>query len=231
MEVDPLASMRCWGLELELGGRTCDVPPLSAVHWWPVLTSGDLTRVLDLVVSTPGEGFDLDQLLLDSILGEGELRQVLSDAMEEVAGRSFHVAYVIAMVAGMHWASINGAMVRRGFRWEGQPLGAALDAIYAEIIERLDEESTARFTELLENEELSKPGRPGKKRKVSDKAISEFEAMAGPRPTGAAATAALSDSEHPRTPRPPRPPRPRAPSTAPRRRRARPAGSDPPASL
>jgi len=135
------------------------------------------------------------------------------------------------MVAGMHWASINGAMVRRGFRWEGQPLGAALDAIYAEIIERLDEESTARFTELLENEELSKPGRPGKKRKVSDKAISEFEAMAGPRPTGAAATAALSDSEHPRTPRPPRPPRPRAPSTAPRRRRARPAGSDPPASL
>jgi hypothetical protein len=87
VEVDPLASMRCWAIQLELGGRTYEVPALPAVDWWPVLVSADLGQILDFVVSTPEDPFNLDDLLLDGAFTTAELIEVLTDALEEVAGR------------------------------------------------------------------------------------------------------------------------------------------------
>jgi hypothetical protein len=223
VEVDPAASMRCWAIELELGGRTFDVPALPAADWWPVLTSRDPSLILDFVVSTPDDPANLDDLLLAGEVDQDELGQALIDAMEAAAGRSLHVSMVLATVAEMHWASINGALVRRGFRWEEQPLGAALDAIYAEVTARLDEEALGKFEALLDDESVT---RPGKKRTASQKVRAEFEAMAGPRPTaGAGASAEPSDSERPRSqPQPQRPLR-GGPSRAPRPPRGGRAGS------
>jgi hypothetical protein len=214
--------MRCWALELELGGRTFDVPALPAADWWPVLVSGDLTQVIDFVVSTSG---DLDELLLTGEVTQDQLAQALTDAVEEAAGRSLHASIELASVAVTHWASINGALVLRGFRWDQQPLGAALDAIYAEVTGRLEKKELDKFLALLENEALTQDG---KKRKPTERVMSEFEAMAGPRPTsGVRSTGAPSDSARPRTRIRPRPPRQDDPSRAPTRPRARPAESDP----
>lgn len=223
MEVDPAASMRCWAIELELGGRTYDVPALPASDWWPVLSSRDPSLILDLVVSTPDDPANLDDYLLSGEVDQDELAQALTDALEAAAGRSLHVSIVLATVAEMHWASINGALVRRGFRWEDQPLGAALDAIYAEVAGRLDEEALGKFEALLDDESVT---RPGKKRTASQKVRDEFEAMAGPRPTaGAGASAEPSGSERPRSqPQPQRPLR-GGPSRAPRPPRAPRGGS------
>jgi hypothetical protein len=226
MDVDPLASMRCWPIELEIGGRVYDLPALTSVDWWPVLTSGDLALILDFVVSTPEDPFNLDDLILEGGLGS-DLGEVLTDAVETAAGRSLHVAMVLAIVAQMQWASINGALVRRGFRWEGQPLGAALDAIYAEVTSRLDKDALTKFLALLENDSLTRPG----KKKISEKVVSEFESLAGPRPTsGVKSTGVPSDSARPKTRTRPRQPRQDDPSTAPRRPRAPRAGSGPAAS-
>jgi hypothetical protein len=228
MEVDPLASMRCWPIEVELGGRVFDIPALAAVDWWPVLTSGDLADVLDFVVSSPGSDVSLDDLILEGALNPGDFRQSLVDAVETAAGRSLHVATVLAVVAGTSWASINGALIRRGFRWEDQPLGAALDAVYAEITSRLDKDDLAKFEALLENESLTQPGG---KRKPAERVVNEFESMAGPKPTaGVVSTGAPSGGARPRTRPRPRPPRPAARSGEPRPRPARRAGSGPEAS-
>lgn len=198
MKVDPLASMRCWAIELELGGRTFDVPALPAVDWWPVLATGDLTQILDFVTSTPDDPFDLDDLLLTGELDRDNLTEALVDAVEEVAGRSFHSAAILAQVAQMHWVSINGSLVRRGFRWEDQPLGAALDAIYAEVTSRLDKDELTKFLAVLENESLTKPGK--RRARAREQAMSEFESLAGPRPTtGVVATAERSGSARPKT--------------------------------
>ncbi len=215
MEVDPAASMRCWAVEITLGGRDYEVPALPAVDWWPVISSGDLTAILDLVVSSPDDPFNLDDLLLSGSVDAAELPAALTDALEAVTGRSLHVCIVLASVASMHWASINGALVRRGFRWDVQPIGAALDAIYAEVTGRLEKEDLDRFNDLLENETITQPG---KKRTPSQRVISEFEAMAGPRPKpGPVASAGPSDGERPRTPTPPRPRHPGGPSRVPRK--------------
>ena len=227
MTVDPLASMRCWAIELELGGRTFDVPALPAVDWWPVISSGDLTQILDFVVSTPGDPNSLDEMILREGLGS-DLTEVLSDAVEAAAGRTFHAARVLAIVAESQWASINGAMVARGFRWDQQPLGAALDAIYAEVISRLDKEALTKFLAVLENEALTKGGR---KAKVSEKVVEEFEGFAGPRPTsGVKSTGGPSDNARPKTRRRPQPPRQGDPSPEPTRPRAPRGRSGPAAS-
>lgn len=213
MDVDPAASMQCWAIEITLGGRTFDVPALSALDWWPVLTTGDVTLILDSVVSTPDQPFDLDDLLLDGSVTQAEIGEALTDAVEAAAGRSWHAAAVLVGAAGMHWASINGALVRRGFRWEGQPLGAALDAIYAEFTSRLDEAGLGKFHALLDNESLTK-GKPSDRQR--EKLAGEFESFAGPRPTtGVKSTGAPSGGERPRTRTRPRPPRQGAPSSGP----------------
>ncbi|HEU4752426.1 MAG TPA: hypothetical protein VFU47_04885, partial [Armatimonadota bacterium] len=226
VEVDPLASMRCWAIELELGGRTYEVPALPAVDWWPVLVSADLGQILDFVVSTPEDPFNLDDLLLDGAFTTAELTQALTDALEEVAGRSFHAAFVLATVANSQWAAINGAMVQGGFRWDEQPLGAALDAIYAVVTGRLNEEALKKFLALLDNEALTTGGKPTPRQRA--KVETEFESMAGPKPTaGVVATGARSGSGRPKTQ--PRLQRPRqgGRSGAPKRQPGPPAGSDP----
>lgn len=232
MEVDPLASMRCWALELELGGRTFDVPALPAADWWPVLISGDLPQVLDFVVSTSG---DLDELLLAGEVTQAQLSRALTDAVEETAGRPLHAATVLASLASMHWATVNGELAKHGFRWDVMPLGAALDAIYLIAVNGIPEKSDDgkrrprdEFLALLENEAMT-PGKPTPRQRA--KLVNEFEGMAGPRPTsGVKSTGGLSDNARPRTRTRPRPPRQDDPSRAPTRPRARPAESDPAAS-
>lgn len=229
MEVDPLASMRCWAIALELGGRTYEVPALPAVDWWPVLVSADLGQILDFVVSTPEDPFNLDDLLLEGAFTAEELTTALTDALEETAGRSFHAAFVLATVANSQWAAINGAMVQAGFRWDEQPLGAALDAIYAVVTGRLDEEALKKFLALLDNEALTTGGKATGRQRA--RVENEFESMAGPKPTtGVVATGAPSGSGRPKTR--PRLQRPRqgGPSGAPKRQPGPPAGSGPGAS-
>lgn len=228
MDVDPLASMRCWAIELELGGRTYDVPALPAVDWWPVLISADLSMILDFVTSTPEDLFNLDDLLLEGVFNSAELTEVLMDAIEEAAGRSFHAAFVLATVARSQWSAINGAMVQGGFRWDEQPLGAALDGIYAVVTSRLNEEALKKFLALLENETLTTGKRRGRSR---ERVENEFETLAGPKPTkGAVATGAPSDSGRPKTRPRLRPVRQDGRSGAPKRRPGPPAGSGPGAS-
>jgi hypothetical protein len=225
MDVDPLASMRCWGLEIELGGRVYDIPALPAVEWWPVIVSGSPSLILDMIESDPSDPLNIDDLLLTGKLSEEDMTTALLDAVEEVAGRTLHASFVLATVATSQWASINGAMARKGFRWEDQPLGAALDALYAEITSRLDKDTLPKFLAMLDNEGLTTGTRRGRS---SGRVVSEFESMAGPKPTsGLVATGEQSGSARPKTRTRPRPPRPADPSSAPRPRRAPRAGSGP----
>lgn len=223
MDVDPLASMRCWAVEIELGGRVYEIPALPAVEWWPVLVSGDIGQVLDFIESSPDDPRNVDDLLLSGAFTAEELTQALTDAIEETAGRSLHAAIVLATVANGQWPAIGGALAQAGFRWDEQPLGAALDAIYAAVTERLNKEALDKFLALLDNEALTR-GKPTARQRA--KVRDEFEVMAGPRPTtGVVATDELSGSGRPRTRPRLQPRRQGGRSASPRTPRAERAGS------
>lgn len=224
--------MALWELDVELGGRHFTVPALPASEWFPILLTGDVGRVLDMMVSTSRDDpIDPLDLLLEGKLAEGEIADRCIDAFEEVAGRPFGVAFVLAYAATQRWALINGRLVLSGFDWTERPLGAALDAIYAVFTENASEEGRAKFDALLET-----PINTGPKGKVrpadAERMESGFASIAGPKPTTGAlrATGALSDSARSRTRTQPQQPRPDAGSGGPKRPRGQRARSGPAAS-
>lgn len=222
MKVDPAASMRCWALEVMIGGRAYNVSALTADQWWPVLADADPGRLLDLMPES-----DLDDRLLAGELDLTELGESLTDAVEEATGRSLHVSIVLAQVAAMHWPVVGGALSRAGFRWDRAPIAAALDAIYLTIVEGLDEEARKRFDALLDNESLTGGGKTVRAR---EKAMDDFSAMAGPKPSqGVRSSGGPSGSSRPRTPTQPRPLHQNDPSAGPTEPPSPPAGSVPPA--
>jgi hypothetical protein len=209
VDVDPVASMRCWAITVELGGREYEIPALPAVDWWPVLVGLDPSKVLDLLRSEDEAGeFELDTMLLDGRVTGKELGVALTDAIEEATGRSLHVSFILAMVAASQWPTIGGYLAQTGFRWDLQPIGAALDAIYGVVVSNLEKEPREKFLAVLENESLTN-GKPSERQQA--KIMSEFESMAGPRPAPAPlpgkASGAPSDSPRPRTRTRPRQPR------------------------
>lgn len=210
MDVDPAASMQLWAIEVQLGGRIFDIPALPAINWWPVITSGNPTQILDLITSDPEDPDSIDeQILAGTVTGE-EIVEAALDAIEAAAGRPFQAAFMIAEVANRQWAEINGALVRRGFRWEGMPLGSALDAIYSLVTEGMKAEDRTKFDALLDRPLAMS----GHKRRPADtaRAFSEFEALAGPRPTGGVtATAGQSGSARSRIRQQPPPALPSSP--------------------
>jgi len=217
VDVDPLASMRCWAIDITLGGRTFEIPAVPAVDWWPVLASMKPSGVLDLLMSTDTE---LDAMLLDGRVTGAELTEAAIEAIEEATGRSVHASFVLAIVGNDHWQVLGGQVAQAGFRWDVQPIGAALDLIYALIMEGLpDKAARDKFLGILEDESLT---RPSKKRTPSERVVAEFEAMAGPRPKPAPvpgrSTAEPSGSALPRSRPRPRQPRQDVPSGAPRPR-------------
>lgn len=210
MEVDPAASVQVWAIEIDLGGRTFEVPALPASAWLPVLLDGNPLMVLDLMDSTPVDG-DVDSLILSGQVPPDELVEATTIAIEQAAGREFNAAFVLAQVARTQWPLISGVLAERGFRWDEAPLGAALDAIYAIVVKHLTEEALAKFHQLLDNP-VNIPGRRPRNRDRA-KAVADFEAMAGPRPEAVPASGARSGNARSRTP--PRSKRGTARSTAP----------------
>lgn len=201
MEVDPLASMRCWEITVELGGREFQIPALPAVDWWPVLLDTTPTTILDILKSETQAGeFELDDMLLSGQVTGADLAEVAGDVISEATGRTVHAAFVLATVASVAWPNIGGQLARDGFRWDVQPIGAALDAVYAIVVGGLEEKERDKFLALLEDDTVTQPG---KKRTPSQKVVDEFEAMAGPRPAPVPvpgkASAEPSGSPRPRT--------------------------------
>lgn len=217
--------MRCWEIELELEGRTYVVPALPAVEWWPILTGLDLMAVLDLT----GHSSEIDDRLISGELTYAELTEPLKDALEAAAGRSLHTAYALAATAEQHWMAVNGELARRGFRWDEQPLAAALDAIYITVLKVFQkQEDLDAWLRILNDDSLTAPG---KKRTASETVKSEFESMAGPRPTGGVrSTGERSGSAPTRTRTRLQQPRQRARSDEPKPPPSLPAESGRPAS-
>lgn len=218
MKADPLAAMRCWAVDIELGGQVYTVPPLPAADWWPILAGGDLAAVLGLI-----EDGDIDDRLLDESISSAELEQAFTDAVEEVSGRTLHEAVTIAGAASVLWSWVGGRLARYGFRWDVMPLAAALDAVHGLLMENLTEEFRAKYEALL---------RPPVLKIDREQAVADFAAVVGaPPPTGGVRMPLSSDAPSgdtpPRTPPQPRSRRPRARSDAPTKPPATPVRSAP----
>jgi hypothetical protein len=204
MTTDPAASMRVWAVELNLAGRTFEIPPLPAADWLPLLMEGEISAVLDLIEDPD----PLDEMILSGQAEPADLSASVTMAVEQVAGRSVHQALTLARVAHMEWAVVGGELARLGVRWDEIPLGAALDAIHSTVLAHLKPEGQEKFRALLDNEDApaGDTGPRLRRRPNRDRAMAQFEEMAGPKPAPVPvkATAGQSGGARPRTRQQPR---------------------------
>lgn len=186
MDVDPVASVRIWSVDLDLGGETFEIPALPAADWVPILMSGRLLDVLDLV-DDPDR---VDRVMVRGDIEPDQIRDAIRSVVEQVSGRDAHTAMVIVQSAALRWEVIGGDLVRSGVRFDQIPLGAALDAIHASIMAHLKPEDREKFQSALRPpEQGDQPSHSERKR-----AESQFTEMAGPKPDPAPVPAQANDA-------------------------------------
>lgn len=145
LEFDPIASMRIWAVEVDMGAHVVRIPPLPAADWMPCLMRMDVMGVLDLA-----EGVDLDELLVDGEISTDHMRDGAVKLLESAAGRTAWTTMALVALAHRYWGTIGADLMRASVKFDQISLGAALDAIYGALTKSLDEKAVKRLNITLE---------------------------------------------------------------------------------
>lgn len=168
-----LPSLRCWAVEIGIGGQQYRIPALPATDWL-IAISASFTRVV------PGmlEG-DIEELLDRVAYGDvpyQELRDASRDAISQATGMRWWAAARLVHYLGSHWGTIGGVLLSRGTDMSTQPIGAILTHTYRILLENCKDEQERRKLDF----ELERPpaGIPISQMYDADKATASFMALA-----------------------------------------------------
>lgn len=148
--VDPLASLKAWPLSVDLGGREYALRPALGGEWLPIL----MVDPMDIAAIIPGmlseeAADDFECALIDGEVALPEVEEVCREVITSAAGREWWWACnLLASVSGV-WMTIFGTLVRQGVDVDRLPLGAVLDALYAECASRMDKQHLQDFDRQL----------------------------------------------------------------------------------
>lgn len=148
--VDPLASLRAWALTVDLGGREYALRPALAGEWLPILMMDpmDISAIIPGMLSSD-EVDEFETTMIDGGVSLPEVEEVCREVITFAAGRDWWWACnLLASVSGV-WMTIFGTLVRQGLDVGRLPLGAILDALYAECASRMDKAHLQDFDRQL----------------------------------------------------------------------------------
>jgi hypothetical protein len=173
VDIDALPSLRCWAVEVDIGGEAYRIPPLPAADWL-IAISASFTRVV------PGmlEG-DIEDLLDRVSYGDvpyAEVRAASRDAIAQVAGMKWWAAARLVYYLGSHWSTIGGALLLRGADPSTHSIGAVLTSTYRVLLENCKNEQERVKLDY----ELERPpaGIPISQMYDANKATASFMALA-----------------------------------------------------
>lgn len=154
MNRDPLASLRCRPVDVELAGWVYRIAALPAADWIEATLAGDWGVVFPGLLRDAGLERDAWGALLRGQIGPEDVRAAAWRALTAAAGRPWWVAQrlVGAATHERQGGAVVGALVRAGFDFERQPFGAFLDAVYSFAIEGANEDQRLKL-----NMELNTP--------------------------------------------------------------------------
>lgn len=149
LEFDPIASMRIWAVEVDLGPHVARIPPTCAADWLPTLMRMDVMGVLDLV-----EGLDVEDSLIDGEITTIQARDAAVKLLESAAGRTAWTTLALVSLATRYWGSVGADLMRVSVKFDQISLSAALDAIYGSLCKGMDEKGIRRLNVTLERAPL-----------------------------------------------------------------------------
>lgn len=139
MRFDAEASMRCWGVVLNIGGRDYAIPPLPAGPWLTAITTPSYRAVVPGLI----RGLSTDDLI-DALVARrvtvADLDQAARDAIAEISGMKWWSATRLAAWLVGNWHTLGSAVLSRGLDMQTAPLGAVLVVTYRVILENCKDE-------------------------------------------------------------------------------------------
>ena len=145
MRLDPLAALRCWTVDVDIGGVTYTIPPMTADGWLVPILGGSWTDIVPGLLVDTG---DLADLLLDGEVSYEEVRAVARDALTEAAGMKWWIATQLAHVASSTWVAAE--LTLRGVDPARVSLGAWLGAAHRAATRNMEKTDLAQFDFELE---------------------------------------------------------------------------------
>lgn len=147
---DPVWSLQCWPVEVEVCGEMVAIPALSAAEWLAVLAA----KPIDLEDVFPGLAVDATELVDDLLYAErlslDELSMITLDVISTVTGRPWWIAMRLITSAMANWGLIGAKLVLAGVDASRVSLAAWLDAVFMIIIEGTHEDKLTMFFSQLE---------------------------------------------------------------------------------
>lgn len=141
MRIDPVACLRCWKVDVDLGPHTLTIPALPARPWLVALvTAGWAGVVPGLIPDVPGE---VDDAVLAGAITPADLDRAARAALAASAGCPWWTAE--RLVYGCADAALCAELTLRGVDPDRTPLAAYLLAGYTAAARGLKPEQRARL--------------------------------------------------------------------------------------
>lgn len=141
MQIDLTATLRCWPVDVDLGGHTYTIPPLPATDWMTALLAGGWEAILPDMLD--GDLDDLEDQLFDGTVTTDDLRRAAQDAVEAAAGTKWWSAERLAAAIAGSW--LGGELVLQGVDPDRIPFGAYLSAAHQCVLGRMDKTQRVRW--------------------------------------------------------------------------------------
>lgn len=173
MQFDPLAALRCWPIDVELGGRTYRIPALPAAVWIETLAEGSWLDIVPGLLADAGD--ELDDALESGAVTHVELTAAARDALAAAVGARWWVGLKLVQALISDEQGVAGELLLSGVDMASAPLAAVVQAIYRVYTRHAGKEHIARL-----DMELNRPpeGVSAAEMYDEDAAADAFEAMA-----------------------------------------------------
>lgn len=145
MAADPLAALRIWAIDVDLGGDTFTVPPRPAVEWFLAILDEDTPLPLIPGLMEGDAEERVTDLLLDGLVTAEDIAKRSRELLTAAAGRPWWEADRLIRSSGASWHIIGGELTRLGVDLSRVSLAAALNAIYVVCVRTMDEKERNKF--------------------------------------------------------------------------------------
>lgn len=171
MQMNGLAALRCWPVNVELGGRVYTIPPQPALVWLLPILDQDWLGIVPGMLDTADD--DVDTMLDERLASVDECIGAARDAVSTATGMSWWAATRLAM-AVVDTPEVAAELLLSRIEFETVSIGGLVQTTYRLLVREADKKQRGKIDSQLQRP----PVEAGPKQYDPEVAADLFEQMA-----------------------------------------------------